>query len=437
MRIVLLIFLFFSLSVSAQVESFDDEIVVVAPVAYKNKIYNKDIHTALLHPVGMPTSPPVLNLGSRGGLQLSFDDFNRDLNDINYTIIHCDANWKKSDLDFYRYANGIQEGYLTDYSYSRTMYQQYLTYSLNFPNEEIQLKVSGNYIIKVYKNNNPNDILLTQKFYIVENSVSIDMEVSKAFDPAYRYLKQEIDFSIDYQKVLLSNPDVNVKVALLQNWRWDNAITDLKPLFVTGTSLNYNYDDNNSFWGGNEQRFIDISNFETRSENVEGNLKRPDTVHVFTTKVKPKVQHSLIDRNTNFFGAMVIGNTGLNNGSIDAEYAMVYFYILSDYDDKNGDYYIFGGLSLNEHDPNFKMKYNVEKKRYERRVYLKQGTYNWHYHFVNERFMVGDLRPMEGSFSETLNQYTILVYYRGVMDDYDKLIGIKTQDYPTLNNSER
>ena len=95
MRIVLLIFLFFSLSVSAQVESFDDEIVVVAPVAYKNKIYNKDIHTALLHPVGMPTSPPVLNLGSRGGLQLSFDDFNRDLNDINYTIIHCDANWKK------------------------------------------------------------------------------------------------------------------------------------------------------------------------------------------------------------------------------------------------------------------------------------------------------------------------------------------------------
>tara|TARA_B110000261_G_C13043181_1_gene341145 strand:- start:610 stop:1401 length:792 start_codon:yes stop_codon:yes gene_type:complete len=263
------------------------------------------------------------------------------------------------------------------------------------------------------------------------------MEVSKAFDPAYRYLKQEIDFSIDYQKVLLSNPDVNVKVALLQNWRWDNAITDLKPLFVTGTSLNYNYDDNNSFWGGNEQRFIDISNFETRSENVEGNLKRPDTVHVFTTKVKPKVQHSLIDRNTNFFGAMVIGNTGLNNGSIDAEYAMVYFYILSDYDDKNGDYYIFGGLSLNEHDPNFKMKYNVEKKRYERRVYLKQGTYNWHYHFVNERFMVGDLRPMEGSFSETLNQYTILVYYRGVMDDYDKLIGIKTQDYPTLNNSER
>ena len=428
--------LFLSTQLQAQVESFDDELIPT-PVEYKNKIYKDNIHTVSMYQAGNPSSPPVHYLGGGGKLVLSFDDFNRDLYDVNYTIIHCDESWKKSDLDYYRYANGLEEGYLTDYSYSRTMYQQYINYSLSFPNDEIQIIASGNYIIKVYKNNNPDDVLLTRRFYVVENLVSIEMDVGRAFDPTYRFSKQEVDFVINHPKLNISNPDQNVKVAVLQNWRWDNAITDLKPQFMSGNSLTYNYDEQNTFWAGNEQRFIDISNFNINSENVEGSLKRPDTVHIFTTKVKPKVQHSLIDRNTNIFGSRVIGMTGPSNVSIDPEYAMVYFYIESEYEDKGGDFYIFGELSQHEHSPKFKMKYNADKKRYQQRVYLKQGVYNWHYHFLSERSEVGDLRPVEGSFSETLNEYTILVYYRGVTDDYVRLVGLNSTDYPTLNNNQR
>ena len=417
-------------------ESFDGTINADA-VEYKNKVYKDNIHTVLLHPLGLPGKPPVLNLNTGGKLRLSFDDFERELYDVNYTIVHCDAKWKKSDLDFYRYAQGIEEGYLTDYSYSRTMYKQYLTYHLNFPNEEIKIIASGNYILKVYKNNNKKDLILTQRFYVVENIVGINMEVNRAFDPTYRYTKQEVDFEIDHAKVALTNPSENVKVAVLQNWRWDNAITDLKPLFVTGNSLSYNYEEENTFWAGNEQRFLDITNFEINSENVEGSIKRTDTVYIFTTKVKPKVQHSLIDRRTNIFGASLIGSSGMSNMSLDPEYGMVYFYILSETEDLTGDYYIFGELSQREHSPAFKMEYNAEKKRYQQRIFLKQGIYNWHYHFVNEREDAGDLRPIEGAFSETLNEYTVLVYYRGVTDDFDRLVGIKTTDFPTLNNSER
>jgi hypothetical protein len=235
----------------------------------------------------------------------------------------------------------------------------------------------------------------------------------------------------------MTNPTQTIKVKLLQNWRWDNAKTNLKPNFIGPNELTYNYEEENTFWGGNEQRFINISNFDLKSENVEGFIKRPDTVHVFTTKEKPKSQHTLIDRNTNWFGKRSFGLTGGGGAGIDPDYALVYFYILSEYPEAGGDFYVFGELSNWEFSEPYKMVYNQEKKRYECSIYLKQGFYNWQYLFVNSYSQIGDPRPVEGSFSETLNSYTVLVYYKGVTEDYDRLIGIRTVEYPTINFEER
>ena len=64
----------------------------------KNNIYNSNIHTVLLHPVNNPLSYPIIHLGTEEKLQISFDDFNEELKDYYYTIIHCNSDWTPSDL---------------------------------------------------------------------------------------------------------------------------------------------------------------------------------------------------------------------------------------------------------------------------------------------------------------------------------------------------
>ena len=60
---------------------------------------------------------------------------------------------------------------------------------------------------------------------------------------ADRYSKQELDFNVSHPSVLIQNPFNDVKITLTQNGRWDNAIFNLKPLYIKGDLLDYNYDE--------------------------------------------------------------------------------------------------------------------------------------------------------------------------------------------------
>ncbi|MDF1673975.1 MAG: DUF5103 domain-containing protein, partial [Vicingaceae bacterium] len=57
----------------------------------------------------------------------------------------------------------------------------------------------------------------------------------------------------------------------------------------------------------------------------------------------------------------------------------------------------------------------------------KQGYYNYAYCFVKDGSKnTGDISVIEGSHYEAENEYSILVYHRGVNDYYDKLVGFAT-----------
>ncbi|UTW63206.1 DUF5103 domain-containing protein [bacterium SCSIO 12741] len=432
MRYLLLVLVFLSIQPAGMAQDEVPDYVSAPRPENRNRVYDDDIHTVQLVRNNGYLNDPIIRLGRRETLSLLFDDFSMEVRDINYRIIHCDANWETSDVDFWEYADGMEEGYDNQYEFSRAMNQRYIHYRITFPNEEMQIKASGNYIIQVYRDGDPTKMMITRRFMVVEDRVRLQVNVGKAFDPALRFQKQEVDVIIDHPGYPIYNPSQDVHLVILQNQRWDNAITDLKPIFIEADRLRYDYEEENTFFAGNEYRFFDIRNFNLRSENVEGSIKRPDTIHIFMDKVKPRIQHTVINSRQNIFGNQIIGQTEHEAGShLDADYAMVYFYLLQDYPTPNTDYYIFGGLSDYEHGDRYKMRYNEVKKRYERPLYLKQGFYNWLFHSVKKGGdKVGDLRPVEGSFSETKNEYTVLVYHRRPGDEFDRLVGLKTVIFP-------
>ena len=225
---------------------------------YQNKIHDDSIYTSQLHIEGDPLSYPIIYLNSETKMKLSFDDFSKELQEYYYTIIHCDANWNDSELMQSEYIDGFFEQRIEDYEFSFNTVQEYTHYSLVFPDKNLKPILSGNYIILVYKNNNPDNIALTKRFMILDNKVNIEASINRSMIIEERNHRQQVKFTIDHTNLVISNPYSDVKVLIKQNNREDNHIENLIPEFVKKDKLVYNFLDNNIFYANNEFRNFDI-----------------------------------------------------------------------------------------------------------------------------------------------------------------------------------
>jgi hypothetical protein len=72
------------------------------------------------------------------------------------------------------YADGFEFNPLYEYQYSSGTMVQYRHYALSIPNSNLKLKLSGNYILRVVKQSNRQEIVLQQQFRVYEPKVKID-----------------------------------------------------------------------------------------------------------------------------------------------------------------------------------------------------------------------------------------------------------------------
>jgi len=115
-----------------------------------NVVYSKNIQTVIMYKSGFELSPPIIQLGTGEKLTLAFDDLDASYKQYRYTLVHCDAFWNKSDLQQMEYIVGFMDDFIEDYKFSYNTTVPYINYFLEFPSEDMRLKKSGNYIIKVY-----------------------------------------------------------------------------------------------------------------------------------------------------------------------------------------------------------------------------------------------------------------------------------------------
>ena len=237
----------------------NDDYVEDDYLRYDDFIYNDSIKTVLLYNSRNELSYPIINLQSGETIKLSFDDLGRGYKTYHYTLIHCSANWEPSDLNKNEYLEGFFEDEIFEFKYSSNTDMPYTHYNISFPNENMKITRSGNYIVMVYPINEKENPILTKRFMVYENNVSIMMDIKRATDVNESYFRQEVDFKINHEGYELNNAYDNLKVVLMQNYRWDNAITGLKPRFIKDTELNYDYNSSeNVFDANNEFRNFDI-----------------------------------------------------------------------------------------------------------------------------------------------------------------------------------
>lgn len=370
---------------------------------------------------------PIVQLGET--ITLEFDDLLANEQDYYYKIVHFDYDWTPSQLLKSQYLDGVDNQRIIDYENSYTTLQPYSNYRLTIPNENVRLKVSGNYALEIY--NTYGDLQFSRRFVVYQDIVVVQGLVKRSRDFNYLNEKQVVQFTINTARFPVINPKREIKVAILQNYSWPTAISNIKPQFTIGTELVYKYDQETSFFGGNE-----YLNFDTKD------LRSP-TFAISRVEFGQVYNHYLftneyrMDNPYTYFpdinGDFVIRTMQGDDVSREAEYTRVHFSLPYSSTIGLDQVYVTGRFNNYALTDENRMVFNEESGKFEVSLLMKQGFYN--YKYVVQR-NDGSVEPnlVSGNFHFTENNYLILVYYRNFGDMYDSIIGIGTTNSRTISN---
>ncbi|MFV8341675.1 DUF5103 domain-containing protein [Flavobacterium sp. XS2P39] len=361
---------------------------------------------------------PIFKLGE--GFQLQFDDLFGNEADYYYEITHCDYNWNPTDIPKSEYLKGFDNQRISDYTNSFNTLQLYSHYRLAIPNQFTQLLISGNYMLKIL--NNDKEVIFSRKFILYEDVVTVPIQVKRARTVSNLESKHNLEFTIKSSTITFQNPLKNVKVLLLQNGQFNDAIKNIAPQYTIGNDLIYKYDTQTQFWARNE--FLYFENKDIRAAN--NNVARVDSnneiysSHLYTNDARTNYPYSVTqDVNGNF----VIKNINATNNDIESDYAWVYFSLSAPTFRISKEVYITGMFNNYNLTPEYKMDYNEKKSIYEKAVLIKQGFTNFQYTVADSKGIIDHENAIDGNFYQTENDYFIMVYYRENMDRYDRIIG--------------
>ena len=385
----------------------------------------KNIKSIQLRPLKINAYNPVIKLGE--SIELSFDDLKGDEKNYTYTLVHCDYNWQESNIATTEYLTGLTSDDIREYNNAFNTYQAYTHYNLVLPNENMRFKLSGNYILQV--KDDYDELVFTRRFMVYEPKVTVGVSVHKSPNISKFNTHQNVQFTINTSGVKVNNPRDEIKVSLYQNFDWHTVITDLKPQYFSASQLIYNYTDKSLFEGGNEFLYFDTKNIRTAVNNVRKvQLKTLYNSYLYLDESrfnKPYTYYPDID------GNFVVRNLSGETAVTEADYSKVHFSLDLPFNaDKN--IYVYGAFNNWQINNSNLLKYNTERHLYETSLLFKQGFYN--YKYVVKKGDKIYLNATSGSFYQTENNYTVLVYLKLFSDRYDRLVGIGNANSKNLQN---
>ena len=385
-----------------------------------NKINDKNIKTVLMYLGDDDMSFPVWDLGSSKQLTLSFDDLDSDIKDYYYTIVHCNSDWTPSGLDQSEYIDGYFEDQIPEYQISFNTIVSYVHYSLKLPNDYITPMISGNYVLKVYENSNPDQVVFYKRFMVVERKTDIKVIVRNMNQGGYFYNDQELEIMVDYFDNQFYDIAQNLNIQVLKNRNWMQSIILNQANLIKDNEFTYNDFSKLKFKGGNEFHHFNTKNIHYAAENIK-NISFVDNMYHFLLTEDRDITFEDYQYIPDINGLYKVDVTQSEFPETEADYAYVYFTLKMKAPLQQGDIYVWGALTNYEFSEDNKLRYNFEQKAYEGRLQLKQGYNNYQYVLVEKG--KPDFTYIEGNHAQTENSYTVLVYYHDFGGGYDRLIG--------------
>ena len=416
MRVIINLFVLSIISIFPLKGNFD------STLRYANTIYEGDVRSVTLQQLQSGFNFPIFSLDSKNPqLKLTFDQITAERDYYQITLIHCDAYWNPSTLIRAQYLNGSGYQDIDNVSFSNGTLTQYVHYEVQLPNDNMRPKLSGNYLLVVYRNYDESDIVLSRRLMVLGSKGAVNVTFNQSSQIEFRSEQQQINFEFikSQNNYFIPNPHNDLKAVVLQNGDWMTANNSLKPQFIKGQTYQYNQNLGTQFDGLNEYRMFDIRSLQTAQLGVKKRLNIANQKHVWLRSNRVRSTQTYTNLK-DYNGRVLYDNRDFtDNIPIESDYCFVHFGLMSE--PINKEIYVYGELSDWRIQESHKMFYNEETKQYEAIIPLKMGFYNYMYGIKSEDGL--DFKPMEGSFSGTENNYMVLIYHRNQALPYDELIG--------------
>ncbi len=389
------------------------------------------IHTFRIYPSSTTTYKqgiPILYLNSSNKLTLSFDILNEERYNFYYRLVHCDASLQPDNMQPIQYIEGQHPMNISNKSTSFTTQVFYQHYEASIPEEFVTLKLSGNYLLEVYEEENPEIVLGKEYFYVVENKAEINASViswNMGDTPT-----QQVQVNASFAGYKVNNPNQDIYLAILKNHEYYQRRLIQHPSFVNGTQVSYTNVKDLEMEAGNEYRFFDIRYLKFSGEYVAKIIAPTNKEQAYKAVLQPIIENYTRlyqTNNTDNNGSYVIQNLDRRNNinsDTEADYVATTIQLDRPYPYPDANLYVINALYKNTNDTTL-LKYDIVKQCYTKTILFKQGRYEYKIIAVDKEGVCTE-KFTEGNHAQTDNQYTLFLYHHDFLQSYDRLIGIHT-----------
>ena len=113
------------------------------------RLFDSNVRSLRVAPLGNAYLPPIITLGGNDRIRINFDYLDYDVHYLRYSVVHCDAHWRPSQLLESEYIDGFNYADIDNYAQSEATFAHYFNYDFVVPNDNMRLLLSGNYLLRV------------------------------------------------------------------------------------------------------------------------------------------------------------------------------------------------------------------------------------------------------------------------------------------------
>lgn len=396
---------------------------------WPDHIYKPNIHSIKLFKYGDVYSYPVLNLGSNDQIELHFDDLDGEIKNYYYTFQLCNADWNPANIQAFDYIKGFQSNRISNYRISSIIPTRYTHYQAVLPERSMVPTRSGNYLLKVYLNSDTSKLAFTKRFLVVNNRMAVSAQVMQPYNGHLGRTHQRVQVNVNTANAQINSiSPQDIKVAIVQNYIWQEASIIDRPTIFRGNYYEYSDESSTTFAAGKEWRWVNLRSFRLRSDRVQQIVDTSKTRTDIYVKPDAERYNQVYIYMPDINGLYTLQNDDGTNPYWQSDYAWVHFSFIPPGNRafEGRSIYLFGELTNYDLNVDSKMLFNEEKGVYEKSIFLKQGYYNYSYVTLTDKKEAGvspSFENTEGNYWGADNAYMIMVYYRPFGARADELLG--------------
>lgn len=387
-----------------------------------HKIVSQQIKTLQVVVNQQWMSMPIMELRSADHLYVSFDEMSHNYHRFICHLEPCNPDWSPVEGLFESdWLSGFNDLPIEDYENSRGTVVDYTHYKYVLPNDRQSLKMSGNYRLHIIDDNSGDEVAIAE-FRVVEPLMKVGLSATVNTDKGLNDTFQQVEMTVNYNGVTVSNPDEQLQTFVMQNGCEHNMVCNPKPTYLTPKGLQWSHRRELIFDGGNEYHkfeMLDESHTTMGLDHIEWS-EEEQLYHAFPYPCAQQPSY-VYDEDAN--GAFYIRNSDNFENDITSEYIMVHYILGANAPYYDGDV-IVNGKWTTEEPNNYVMEYDEDMHIYHVAILQKMGYYNYQL-LLRNSLDKEKILPEEGNFFQTENQYQAFVYYKPTGGRTWRLVGFQ------------